>query len=297
MNIRSVIMAVAVWGVVGMPCFGIPATAARLDDLGQAAASNDIEQARVIYRGLDLRSGDALETIRTAARAVPASPDALELRREMATKYRLLADDAAPLPAELADVVPYDVPVVSVTGLDVPYLGFAAMDVPALAVEIMSSPILPVRYLPVRYLAVVAMRVATLTVETLDVRAVAIPGLRYTYLDIIALDPDVLAVLGVDVPVVAGEGIEVPVVYTLTDKTVAALIALWESRYARQIDFRDGRGNLIVPMRGTVLWAKRKAVIEAVEAGGDYDALWDAYNAHLRRALGRRNSLKGRRGR
>lgn len=284
-------MAVAVWGVVGMPCFGIPATAARLDDLGQAVASNDIEQARVIYRGLDLRSGDALETIRTAARAVPASPDALELRREMATKYRLLADDAAPLPAELADVVPYDVPVVEVTTLDVPYLGFAAMDVPALAVEIMSSPILPVRYL-----AVVAMRVATLTVETLDVRAVAIPGLRYTYLDIIALDPDVLAVLGVVVPVVAGEGIEVPVVYTLTDKTVAALIALWESRYARQIDFRDGRGNLIVPMRGTVLWAKRKAVIEAVEAGGDYDALWDAYNARLAAAVHRRKNLKrGRR--
>ena len=284
-------MAVAVWGVVGMPCFGIPATAARLDDLGQAAASNDIEQARVIYRGLDLRSGDALETIRTAARAVPASPDALELRREMATKYRLLADDAAPLPAELADVVPYDVPVVEVTTLDVPYLGFAAMDVPALAVEIMSSPILPVRYL-----AVVAMRVATLTVDTLDVRSVAIPGLRYTYLDIIALDPDVLAVLGVVVPVVAGEGIEVPVVYTLTDKTVAALIALWERRYSKQIDLKDAYGNRVLPMPGTVLWAKRKAVIEAVEAGGDYDALWDAYNARLAAAVHRRETLKrGRR--
>lgn len=234
-------MAVAVWGVVGMPCFGIPATAARLDDLSQAVASNDIEQARVIYRGLDLRSGDALETIRTAARAVPASPDALELRREMATKYRLLADDAAPLPAELADVVPYDVPVVEVTTLDV---------------------------------------------ETLDVQAIAISGLTYTVLDVLTLQPDVLRALGIEVPVVQAE------IVRIDNARFCELMRLWEARYARQIDYRDAAGNRLVPMPGTVLWRERRAVIQAVEAGGDYDALWDAYNARLAAAVHRRKNLK-----
>ncbi len=234
-------MAVAVWGVVGMPCFGIPATAARLDDLGQAVASNDIEQARVIYRGLDLRSGDALETIRTAARAVPASPDALELRREMATKYRLLADAAAALPPELDDVEPYAVPVVEVT---------------------------------------------TLEVETLDVQAIAIPGLTYTVLDVLTLQPDVLRALGIVVPVVEAEIVRVD------NARFCELMRLWEARYARQIDYRDAAGNRLVPMPGTVLWRERNAVIRAVEAGGDYDALWDAYNARLAAAIHRRETLK-----
>ena len=229
-------MAVAVWGVVGMPCFGIPATAARLDDLGQAVASNDIEQARVIYRGLDLRSGDALETIRTAARAVPASPDALELRREMATKYRLLADAAAALPPELDDVEPYAVPVVEVT--------------------------------------------------TLDVQAIAIPGLTYTVLDVLTLQPDVLRALGIQVPLVDVE------IVRIDNSKFCELMRLWESRYARQIDYFDAAGNRLVPMPGTVLWRERRAVIQAVEAGGDYDALWDVYNARLAAAVHRRENLK-----
>jgi len=67
---------------------------------------------------------------------------------------------------------------------------------------------------------------------------------------------------------------------------------LWETRYSKRIDYYDDKGDRIVPMRGTVLWAERKAIMEAVEDGGDYDKLWTAYDENVRRAIGRRVNLK-----
>ena len=134
------------------------------------------------------------------------------------------------------------------------------------------------------------VEVATLEVETLDVQAIAIPGLTYTVLDVLTLQPDVLRALGIQVPVVDVE------IVRIDNARFCELMRLWEARYARQIDYRDAHGNRLVPMPGTVLWRERRAVIQAVEAGGDYDALWDAYNARLAAAVHRRKNLKrGRR--
>ena len=138
--------------------------------------------------------------------------------------------------------------------------------------------------------AVPVVEVTTLEVETLDVQAIAIPGLIYTVLDVLTLQPDVLRALGIVVPVVEAEIVRVD------NARFCELMRLWEARYARQIDYRDAAGNRLVPMPGTVLWRERNAVIRAVEAGGDYDALWDAYNARLAAAVHRRETLKrGRR--
>jgi len=134
--------------------------------------------------------------------------------------------------------------------------------------------------------AVPVVEVTTLEVETLDVQAIAIPGLTYTVLDVLTLQPDVLRALGIVVPVVEAEIVRVD------NARFCELMRLWEARYARQIDYRDAAGNRLVPMPGTVLWRERNAVIRAVEAGGDYDALWDAYNARLAAAVHRRENLK-----
>ena len=134
------------------------------------------------------------------------------------------------------------------------------------------------------------VEVATLDVETLDVQAIAIPGLTYTVLDVLTLQPDVLRALGIQVPLVDVE------IVRIDNSKFCELMRLWEARYARQIDYRDAHGNRLVPMPGTVLWRERRAVIQAAEAGGDYDALWDAYNARLAVAVHRRENLKrGRR--
>jgi len=70
---------------------------------------------------------------------------------------------------------------------------------------------------------------------------------------------------------------------------------VWETRYGKMLDFYDDQGNKIVPAPGTVLWVERKVLMEAVEAGGDYDSLWAAYSAHFQKAVGRRINLKKKR--
>lgn len=132
------------------------------------------------------------------------------------------------------------------------------------------------------------VRPAVLTPDTLDVRVQAIPGLSYSVLDVITLQPGVLQALGIQVPVVQAD------IVVIDNERFCTFMQLWERRYSRMIDFRDAKGNRLVPAPGTVLWRERDAVIRAVEAGGDYDALWDAYHERLAIAVHRRENLKGR---
>ena len=85
------------------------------------------------------------------------------------------------------------------------------------------------------------------------------------------------------------------VVLKTRDEKFLALMDLWETRYSRQIDYWDDKGNRIVPMGGSVLWLERKAVMDAAEKGGDYNKLWDVYNEHFQKAIGRRINLKRKR--
>jgi hypothetical protein len=79
------------------------------------------------------------------------------------------------------------------------------------------------------------------------------------------------------------------------DEASLQALELWEARYNKLPDYYDAAGRRIIPARGTVLWAEHQAVIKAVEAGGDYDALWGAYNKHLQAAVGRRINLNRKR--
>ncbi|MDD5679571.1 MAG: hypothetical protein PHW60_16500 [Kiritimatiellae bacterium] len=84
----------------------------------------------------------------------------------------------------------------------------------------------------------------------------------------------------------------VPVELVPMDDASLAALKLWEARYSKLPDYYDDAGRRIIPARGTVLWAERQAVIRAVEAGGDFEALWGAYNNHLQAAVGRRVNLR-----
>jgi hypothetical protein len=99
-----------------------------------------------------------------------------------------------------------------------------------------------------------------------------------------------------DMPVAEIPAIVLPITgipcVLVRDEAFLAAMALWEARYGKSLDYWDDHGNKIIPRPGTVLWAERKAVIAAVEAGGDYVALWDAYNAHFKQAVGRRINLQ-----
>lgn len=84
------------------------------------------------------------------------------------------------------------------------------------------------------------------------------------------------------------------VVFKIRDENFIATMELWEKRYNKILDYYDDKGNKIIPAPGTTLWLERKAVIAAVEAGGDYDRLWDAYHQHFQKAVGRRTILKNK---
>lgn len=97
----------------------------------------------------------------------------------------------------------------------------------------------------------------------------------------------------VPVPTVPIQTVVVPV-YKFKNERLFALLEQWDKRYRARVDLWDEKGFRIVPAPGTVLWAMRKRVIDAVEAGGDYDALWAEYDQAMQKAVGRRNALKRR---
>ncbi len=117
-----------------------PAHAAAIGEISARAASNDWIGAAAAWREIDLRKGDAAATIRAAAQAVPTHPEAWALRREMATKYRLLADKAAPLPPELCDVAPFEIAVVEVVpAIKIRGLGFSSLDIITLQPDVLRA--------------------------------------------------------------------------------------------------------------------------------------------------------------
>ena len=190
------------------------------------------------------------------------SKDCKKLRKEIKTKFELLREDDD---ADMDD-------------------------------DIIAVPIPIVQFVVTRFPAMMIGQVELITVDipSLQISGLQIPGLQYVYLDILALDPEVLRALGAVVPVVDSKGAAV-VIMKIRDEKFVALMKLWEKRYSKILDFWDDQGNKIVPMPGSALWYERKAVIAAVEAGGDYDALWDAYNEKMQRAVGRRINLKRKR--
>ena len=58
--------------------------------------------------------------------------------------------------------------------------------------------------------------------------------------------------------------------------------------YGKVVDPVDAAGNKIIPAPGSFLALERKQVIKAIDAGGDYNALWNAYTNHLNAAVRRR---------
>jgi hypothetical protein len=100
-----------------------------------------------------------------------------------------------------------------------------------------------------------------------------------------------VAVPVITVPIVEVDQIEVD---RVAFSSITESVLLAKNRYNRMTVY-DSSGNKIAPMPGSVLWYERQAVIKAIEAGGDYDKLWDAYNEHLKQAIGRRINLKRKR--
>ena len=73
-----------------------------------------------------------------------------------------------------------------------------------------------------------------------------------------------------------------------TSTRLLALIGRWKEMYGKVVDPVDAAGNKIIPAPGSFLALERKSVIKAIDAGGDYNALWNAYTNHLNAAVSRR---------
>lgn len=235
-----------------------------------AAKSNDWASVRAEYDQIDWRAlKKPAKVLAVLSKTLKADKNAKDLRREIKTKYQLMreGDDL-----DLED---------SVSATPIPVVQFAVTRFPAMTIDQVEMVVVDLPSLSIPGLAYVS----------LDLNAIAIPGLKYTCLDIIKLDPAVLKALGIVVPVIDSKGVAV-VVLRVSDEKFIALMNLWEKRYSKQIDYWDDNGNKIVPMPGSVLGLERKAVIKATESGGDYDKLWDAYNEHFQKAVGRRINLK-----
>lgn len=119
-----------------------------------------------------------------------------------------------------------------------------------------------------------------------------IPAVQFGELELVIIDvPSLRYESQVDVRKYANAVVFIRV----KDEQFFSSLEMWERRFGKVLDYYDERGNRIVPAGGSVLWHERQAVIRAVENGGDYDALWDAYHEHLEQAIGRRINLKRKR--
>lgn len=244
-----------------------------VDVILSAAKSNDWVSARKEYDQINWQEvKKPAKILKILSKGLNDNKDCKDLRKEIKTKYQLLREEDD---VDLEDsIVSTPIPIVQFEVTRFPAIEFGELELITIDTPIILFPGL-------KYIS-------------LDVNAIVIPGLKYTYLDIITLNPEVLKTLGIIIPVVDSQGVSV-VILRIKDEKFIALMELWEHRYSRQLDFYDNKGNRIVPMSGTVLWAERKSVIAAVEVGGDYDKLWDAYNKHFQRAVGRRINLKRKR--
>jgi len=253
-----------------------------VDAMKDAAKSNDWQSVREEYDKIDMRQvSNPISVLREASDVLKKSKnkDAKILRKEIKTKYELLREVSDP---ELDD---------DIETIPVPIVQFTVHRFPPMKIDQVELVTIGILSLHIPGLRYVYLDINGIPCPTLDFNTIVIPGLKYTYMDLMVLDPEVLKALGIMVPVVDSKGVSV-VVLKIKDEKFIALMELWERRYNKQIDFYDERGNRIVPMPGTVLWGERRAVIKAVEKGGDYDALWDTYNENMRKAIGRRINLK-----
>ncbi len=99
----------------------------------------------------------------------------------------------------------------------------------------------------------------------------------------------VIAIEIVRIPVVQYAVLAPPAVDSTGPSTrLLALIGRWEKMYGKVVDPVDAAGNKIIPAPGSFLALERKSVIKAIDAGGDYNALWNAYTNHLNAAVRRR---------
>lgn len=132
-----------------------------------------------------------------------------------------------------------------------------------------------------------------------SVEPIPIPIVQYTISKFPPMDFGELELVVVDMPTLQNaDQSKYPnsiVIISTRDNKFLDAMALWESRYSKQVDYWDDNGNRIIPMGGTVLWMEREALIKAVEADGDYDKLWAEYDEHFRKAVGRRINLKKKR--
>jgi len=108
------------------------------------------------------------------------------------------------------------------------------------------------------------------------------------------MEIDALVIDALEIDALEIDALEIEVVVT-TDEVFLAKMNLWTQRFGKQIDYHDTKGRLIVPAHGSVLWRERKNLMSEIEAGGDYDALWEAYSARLRTAVERRQKLRRQR--
>jgi len=118
---------------------------------------------------------------------------------------------------------------------------------------------------------------------------IEIGGLKFTYLDMLTLNPDVLNVLGVVIPVVRGVGIDVPFV-RISDRRFELAMADWSRRWGIAIDAVGTDGMMIIPHPATALGQKRASLMLAIEKRGwtpETEAMWAKYYQDLSIALSR----------
>ena len=228
-----------------------------VDAIHQAAKLNDWAAARKQYDAVDWgKTEQPARVLEAISKELKGDKDCEGLRREVKTKYELLKESGDP---ELADPI---------TATPVPVVAIAVQRFPAMAID-------------------------QVELVALDLNGIAIPGLRFTYLDILKLEPGVLEALGIVVPVVDSKGVAVAVL-RVKDEKFLALMDLWEKRFNKRLDFFDERGARIVPMGGSVLWEMRRQIMQREEVGIDTDAVWAEYHAKMQSAIGRRMNLRRR---
>ena len=231
-----------------------------MEALRLAVGTNGAEAAKAALAGIDWQGvRDPVAEIGALKGMVEGREGFEGVARELKTKLRLLTPGAkmdgsdGTLPVPVAEA-----PVVETGGVGLP--------------QVATDPV------PLAYLRAVRVVAGGGTF-----RSVGLPVAGG-----VAVCLPVAGVRGLDMPVTdVGSGISGGM-----EETYGAFVAerdVWAERYRKYRRFRNGDGTLLEPDHGTALHRMRLEIESGVER---YDALIDAYNARMERALWRRKMLR-----
>jgi hypothetical protein len=225
---------------------------ARIDGIAKHAKSNNVDGVRSEYLAIDWRQVEQQDVaFKAVAKALPKGKDAKALRREIATKYALLREEADdPAIEDLADVEAYQI-------------------------NIVYAPTVKLAPLIVDALEVTAMRFYPISASGLT-----IAGLLVSYID----------AQGVTIPYVDAHGIPV-LFLRIADEKYEQAMSTWSRRWNIALDAVGTDGIRIIPHPYTALGLQRSALMRAIERDGwttATEALWSQYYADLSAAIYRR---------